>query len=253
MRCSCRGGGGDEGISFNGGRYYPQLLRSGQLGTLWRELRERSSHPLAALLVEAALPLVSPRAAVAVKRLRRGQPPFRKNITFIHPGFARQVSLLPAEPRLPVGGRSLQFRLLLRGHLSQRMEGWAASGARLGIEYGYPLLDRRVLELALGLPPEQYRRGRWSRWLMRHALGSVLPHEVRWNTEKRDPVRYESLYDAVAEALPMVRAMIEARGAPPPRSRYLDLPRLMEQLDTERWRADGRPWPVFGALRFLDF
>lgn len=32
------------------------------------------------------------------------------------------------------------------------MEGWAASGARPGIEYAHPLLDRRVLEFALGLP-----------------------------------------------------------------------------------------------------
>jgi hypothetical protein len=46
--------------------------------------------------------------------------------------------------------------------------------------------------------------------------------------------------------------MIESGGAPP-RSRYLDLPRLMEHLDPERWRASGRFSPVLNALRFLDF
>ena len=89
------------------------------------------------------------------------------------------------------------------------MEGWAASGARRGIEYRYPLLDRRLLELALGLPPGQFRRGRWGRWLMRHALGAchagssircfpaegpVLPPEVCWNP------RYGAYLDCIADA-----------------------------------------------------
>ena len=247
------GWGGDEGISFNGRGYYPQLLRSGRVVRLWRELRERSRRPLAALLAEAALPLLAPGAARAAGWLRRGQSPFRRNVTFIHPEFARRTPVLPAQSWRPAGVRDLQLLLLRRGHLSRRMEGWAASGARLGIEYRYPLLDRRVLELVLGLAPEQFRRGRWSRWLMRRAFAPLLPPEVCWNPDKRDPVRIEALDAAVAGALPAVRRCIEAGGAAPPRSRYLDLPRLMEHVDPERWRAERRRAPVLNALRFLDF
>ena len=47
--------------------------------------------------------------------------------------------------------------------------------------------------------------------------------------------------------------MIQARGEPPSRSCYLDLPRLLEQADPVRWRASGRYSPVLNALRFLDF
>ncbi|MCY4602423.1 MAG: hypothetical protein OXF27_21170 [Acidobacteria bacterium] len=51
-----------------------------------------------------------------------------------------------------------------------------------------------------------------------------------------------------------MRTMIEERGAPPLRSRYLDMPRLLEALDAERWTASGRGLaPVVNALRFLDF
>ena len=246
------GWGGDEGISYNGRDTYRHLLRSGHAGTLWRELRERSRYPLAAFLAEAARPLVSPGVAAAARRLRRGEWPFRKRVTFIHPGFARRVRPLPAlAAPSRAGMRYRWLRFLESGGLSRRMEGWAASGARHGVEYRYPLLDRRVLEFALGLPPEQYRRGRWSRWLMRRALEPVLPPEVCWNTDKRDPERSAALRDAVAEALPVVRGMIEARGAPPPRARYLDLPRLLAHLDPER--AGGRPPQVRSALRFLDF
>ena len=77
--------------------------------------------------------------------------------------------------------------------MAERIKGWAASGARRGIEYRYPLLDRWLLELALGLPPEQFRRGRWGRWLMRYGLRAVLPCDVCWNRLKRDPARSEPL------------------------------------------------------------
>ena len=88
---------------------------------------------------------------------------------------------------------------------------------------------------------------------MRRALDPVLPPEVCWHTDKGDPARFEPLEDAVAEALPVVRRLIEERPAPPSRARYLDLPRLLAELDPERWRATGRYSPVVNALRFLDF
>ena len=151
------------------------------------------------------------------------------------------------------------------GHLGERMEGWAASGARRGIEYRYPLLDRRLLEFALGLPPEQYRRGRWNRWLMRHALGAalrgapsgtsaggpVLPPEVCWNRSKADPARIDPLYDSFAEALPALRRELLRRA--PARACYVDMPRLLDSLDTDRFRAMPRMGPIRTALQLLDF
>ena len=144
------------------------------------------------------------------------------------------------------------------------MEGWAASGARHGLEYRYPLLDRRVLEFALGLPPGQFRRGRWSRWLMRRALagagpsdearaGAVLPPEVCWNPGKADPARSEPLREAMGEALAAVGGELAARATPPSRAGYVDMPRLLERLDTGRIRGLQRRAPVLRALELLDF
>lgn len=82
-----------------------------------------------------------------------------------------------------------------------------------------------MLEFALGLPAEQFRRGKYNRWLMRYALRSVLPPEICWNPRKDDPARLEPLLDAFAEALPVVRRMLDARAKPPSRARYVDLPR----------------------------
>ncbi|MCY4598786.1 MAG: asparagine synthase-related protein [Acidobacteria bacterium] len=248
------GWGGDEGISFNGRGLYPQLLRSGDVGRLWRELGERSRRPLRALVANAVLPAVAPGAARAVRALRCGDWPFRRNVTFIHPGFAKRVRPLPAGDRRRGGMLDARVHLLQSGRLSDRMEQWAVSGARHGIEYRYPLLDRRVLEFALGLPADQYRRGRWSRWLMRRALDPMLPPEVCWNRSQRDP-HYASVRDVAAQAMVRVRAMIEGREGALSRGRYLDLPRLLQELDPERWRTSGRRTlkSVENALRFLDF
>lgn len=263
QRCAARHGvrvllsgwGGDEGISYNGRGYEAGLLREARLVALWRFMRENSRHPFAATILRAAVPLCWPKAGQILVDLRQGRRTGR-GPGFIHPGFARRARPVPA-PTEPRGGvQRHQLQLLRLGHLAERMDEWAASGAHHGIEYGYPLLDRRVLEFALALPPEQYRRGRVNRWLMRHALGALLPAEVCRNLDKREPVRGESLLSALDGALPAVRRILETRSSPPSRSTYCDMPRLTAHLDAARFRATEDPWlaqRVMCALCFLDF
>ena len=252
VRVLLSGWGGDEGISFNGRGYETELVWKGRLVAAWRSMRERSRRPLVTLLAHAALSILWPDARSVLLRLRAGQRPWRGR-GLIHPEFARRVRPLPAV-RLPAAGvRRTQLHLLQVGHLAERMDGWATSGARHGIEYGYPLLDRRVLEFALGLPAEQYRRGAASRWLMRQALGPLLPDQVRRHRDKQDPVRFESSRNAVAEALPEVRRLLEVRSIPPQRSVYLDMPHLTAHLDPERYRAGLGDAPLVTSLRFLGF
>ena len=251
MQLLLSGWGGDEGVSFNGRGYEPGLLRRGRLVPLWRFARERSRRPLAAILLRAALPLVAPETARALRYLRAGRRPLLRQ-SFAHSAFARRVRPAPA-PRQPrFGVRETQLHLLRQGHLAERMDGWATSGARHGIEYAYPLLDRRLLEFALGVPPEQYRRGAGNRWLMRRALRTLLPAEVWRHTDKQDPVRFGAFQAALAEAMPQVQAFIDARATPPPRSRYLDMPRLRAHLDPELHLAVPTQGSLVAALRLLD-
>ena len=254
VRVLLSGWGGDEGVSFNGRGYFPELLRSGRFGTLWRQVRETDRHPLAAIMLGAVLPLITPAAPAALARLRQGRWPAAPRRTYVHPAFARRARLLPPAPSPPAAGvRPMQLHLLRARHLGTRIDGWAASGARHGIEYRYPLLDRRLLEFALGLPPEQFRRGSWNRWLMRRSLGSILPAAVQWSRTKQDPVRFAAYRDRFAEALVEARAILDARSTPPSRSPYLDMPGLVRHLDADRFRADPRPGAIARALQFLDF
>ena len=252
VRVLLSGWGGDEGASFNGRGHIEHLLLSGRWVRLVSECRARGMGPRH-FLFSYVFALAFPGLALEVQRLRRGKG-LRSRRGVIDPAFRRRMRPRPeALPRY-LDVRRSQLWLLQSAHLAERIEGWAASGARRGIEYRYPLLDRRVVELALGLPPEQFRRGRWSRWLMRHALRAVLPPEVCWNPGKEDPARYEPVREAFLQALPSVREALAARTAPPSRAGYVDMPRLLDSLDAERLRASPRGAPLIApALQFLDW
>ncbi len=249
VRVLLSGWGGDEGASFNGRGHLERLLLSGRWGKLAAECRAGGTGLRQVL--GRILNLTFPGLMLDLRRLRRGKPR-RAHSGMLAPAFRRRMQPR-SEPvlRYPDVRRS-QVRLLQLPHLSVRIEGWAASGVRRGIEYRYPLLDRRVLEFALGLPPTQFRRGRWSRWLMRHALRTVLPPEVCWHASKEDPARFEAMHAAFFGAVPAIREELVA--AAPSRAGYVDMARLMESLDGGRLQAEPQVAPGIGAaLQFLDW
>ena len=245
------GWGGDEGASFNGRGTLESMLLRGHWRRLAMVCRARGIGPWR-LLLDHVLPLIAPALMLELRRLRHGKP-LRARRGFADPSFRRRLRPRPEPvPRYSSARRS-QLALLQSAHLSARIEDWAASGARRGIDYRYPLLDRRMLEFALGLPPEQFQRGPASRLLMRRALRSVLPAEVCWHASKADPARADALRDAQVLALPAIGEKLRARTTRPVRAGYLDYERLLANLGAARIRAGHRNAQVCNALRFLDW
>ena len=78
-----------------------------------------------------------------------------------------------------------------------RMEAWANAGAQNGIEYRYPLLDKRLLSFALHLPARLYVQQGWQRFLLRYTMNSLLPKEICWHQSKQDPARSKAHTDAM--------------------------------------------------------
>ena len=244
------GAGGDACVSFNGRGYYEELLLRGRWRQLATECSARGENPVS-FIARIVLRTVSPALVrhLARRRLPRGRR------WLISPEFARRVRPLPnhSETFSEVGVRRIQLRLL-QGGIPLFLESHAERGARHSIEYRHPLLDRRLLEFALGLPPTQFRRGRWNRWLMRSALVPILPSEIVWNQNKQDPARCEPQIDSETEALSLIRRELAARIGTLDRSRYVDVPRLLESLDAARFRSPRRLWPaqIRSALHVLD-
>ena len=269
VRVLLTGWGGDEGASFARSRgHLAYLLLSGRWGTLHTICRAKVQSSLK-FLAHIVVPLLHPRLESLLRHRRPLWGPhshraFERRRWLINPVFARQTKPRPQRLFRQVSPRRTQLRFIQDGHLSERIEGWAASGLRRGIAYRYPLLDRRVLEFVLGLPPDQHHRGSWSRWLMRRALSlpsggadsPVLPDRICWNPRgKADPVRYESFMDAFAKAQPIIKQKLEALDEVPSRARYIDLPRVIKRLDLneEDFRSQPRIGAILNALMLLDF
>lgn len=112
----------------------------------------------------------------------------------------------------------------------------AAAGALRGVEYRHPMADRRVVEFALGVPPELFRRSRTDRWLAREALRPIVPAAVLSGDTKHTPALYSALRAAQCEALPIVLSDIRACRRPLARARYVSRARTLAAL--EAWTAD---------------
>lgn len=259
VRVILSGLGGDEGVSYGGRGHYPLLLLSGRWPSYLAHVRAHGLRLVPYTLgtmVTALNPHLMNYLLRTRARLERGRTwrfallGDRRGRWLIDPEFARRVPP-PSTTMRHIGVRRSQLRWLRLGHLSSRMESEAANSVHWGLEFRYPLLDRRLVELALKLPPEMFC-GPPSRFLMRRAVGRLLPSEVL-TAEKVEYAIAAAHDDTLAAALPAIRRAVLAPEAPLARAAYIDLPRLLESLDPEKFRSRPNPVPMGRALTFLDF
>ena len=55
-----------------------------------------------------------------------------------------------------------------------------------GIEPRYPFFDQRLIKFCLSLPSNQKLNNGWDRFVLRKAMGNILPKEVQWRKIKAD-------------------------------------------------------------------
>jgi asparagine synthetase B (glutamine-hydrolysing) len=199
------GWGGDELIAFNGRGFFAEKFLQGQWGLMASELKQRAAlsggNVWKGLLISAhqkvLLPLLPDRLYFWQKDLfgRLRKRPLYQYPTLppiFDPDFAArlqnaQLDSMKKRGRELPGVRANQLALLMNGHLTKRIEGWAQEGAAHRIEYRYPLLDQRVIEFCLSLPPEMFMKKGWKRYLFRHTTTKeLLPDSVAWNKSKRE-------------------------------------------------------------------
>lgn len=208
------GWGGDETLSHQGGGHLLQLLLEGRWRLFWSELREGSTPWWRYLVGQLVLPWI-PRswlkfigkgAFAPVRSLeRRG---WLEQVEALSPHFSTAIRLLETRSPGRLPARSRQLLALKNGHLSWRAEAWSAHGRRFGIDYRYPFLDRRVIELSLALPVEAYQYRGWGRSIFRQAMAGILPDPVRWNRGKYDAAAAETKERALLEAWENLKARI---------------------------------------------
>ncbi len=243
------GWGGDEGISFNGRGLLPELLWRGRWRRLFFEAPQPGLRERLRVFYAAARKLV-----FAV----RPDPPARwrsiQGKSLVAPSLVRRAKLQPIPRLRETSVRRTQLGLLSASSITARLEDWALSGRRHGIEYRYPLLDRRILEFTYGLPAHLFRQKGTRRWLVREIARGLVPDAIRLNDSKLEPLRCAWLEQAVTDAMLIVADRLDARASEPSRARYLDMPRLHARLAAIRaGTMTGRQNPLRLALQFLDF
>jgi len=69
--------------------------------------------------------------------------------------------------------------VLFENFFQQQFELYRFFSDKYGYTTRHPLLDKRILEFCMGVPPEEVMKDGWKRSLFRRALKGVLPEKVR--------------------------------------------------------------------------
>ncbi len=111
--------------------------------------------------------------------------------------------------------KTVQRQYVTEGFPLHRIESWAELGERYGINYLYPVFDKRVIEFVLSLPTEQLCKNGWRRALFRHAMQDILPASVQWNRSKAE----NSMGEYSKAFIPLLKSVVadylrEVEGTP---------------------------------------
>lgn len=136
-------------------------------------------------------------------------------------------------------------------HLQERMEDWYINGTRDGIEYRYPLLDKRIVEFMFTVPSKLLFRNNHGRLMLRLIGEPYVPKEIIWSDSKNDPLRLNALYklyDSVC--LKLMDQINEFEKNP--ELKFINF-KLLE-MDINKFKNNlisGRPYKLFEILLFI--
>lgn len=182
------GWGGDEAASFNGRAAIAEQCINGQFGAALRELRaiarERGLPLSRAIRNEVAAYLIPERLRTFGRSLRRRRTPRWSALAGLSDVALAALEGATEPLSMSADARENRACLITGTHIADRAESWAATGARYGVAFAFPLLDRRVVEFALSLPSAMFLQAGHRRWVFRQAMVGVLPQSVRGRHQK---------------------------------------------------------------------
>lgn len=147
--------------------------------------------------------------------------------------------------------RRMHLGMLRFYHLQERTESWALSAFRRGIEYRYPLLDRRIVEYVLRIPSLLMCRTEHYRPLLRVISEGLVADEVWQNLNKKDPVyaeHREQLFAGMAEDLISESEEWRKNAG----MHWADFDRLAKDIESYREKGDDEEnYPLLRGLVYL--
>jgi asparagine synthase (glutamine-hydrolysing) len=232
IRTMLSGWGGDQFISHYGNDVYAErVLRGEPFASLWELLR--ASRATRNLIYSYPNYVYS---CIVQPILRAYRPPFGSRYRGLSVNYLDYASpdlrmaAAQSEQTLVYKGlylRDQQLCSFQRAHLGNRVSSWAVSGRALGLGYTYPLLDKRLVEMAVAVPIEVYRRNNVPRYLFRRAVRKLQPDGFWRRTQKYEPYRVERTLRISVDAL---RAWALERNSGKEYSQFIDTRRLISEI-----------------------
>ena len=196
IRTILSGWGGDELISYNGGKSFnAELFWQGKILLSLKSYRKetgKARYPFLSfvkkMIKELVLPLFSKKYFdalynyISTSFYSDTDPLAIMSDDFIK--RSKSIDFLPHHQDRKLGKRTEQLNRYYVGTIQNRLESWASSGTIDRIEYRYPLLDKRIVEFALNIPLELFKQNGITRYLYRYTLKGLIPEDIIWSDTK---------------------------------------------------------------------
>ena len=176
------GWGGDEFVSTQSRATESDLFRQMRFGLFFRRHPVKKIRKMLWVIKHAVL---LPALGLADRKLAIS---LRQDAMYLKPESRSSNRRALRNYFFHSSRREYHIGMLRHNHLQQRCEAWGIMGFLGGVEYRYPLLDRRLIEYVIKIPSEILAQASTPRPLMREVAKGLIPEEIRLNKSKADPV-----------------------------------------------------------------
>ncbi len=188
------GWGGDEFVSTGSRAIDSDLFRRMRLGLFFRRHPVKKFRKMLGVITHAIL---LPALGIVDRKLGMS---LRQDAQYLKPASRRSNRRALRNYYFHSSRKEYHIGMLRHYHLQQRCEAWSIMGFLSGVEYRYPLLDRRLIEYVIKIPSEILAQASTTRPVMREVAKGLIPEEIRLNRSKADPVFGRFLSKIFAEA-----------------------------------------------------
>ncbi len=132
-----------------------------------------------------------------------------------------------------VGVRKNQHVMYKYGHLQNRIESWNLSAFSRKMEYRYPLLDKRIVEFAIGIPEEMFfpEKGK-CRHLFKNAVSDLLPYDIVWFSKPDEIKINKTLKEKYTKALVLMQKEYRNRDHNFSENKYVEYRKIKESFNS---------------------
>lgn len=213
------GWGGDEFVTYHGQSYYSDILGKFEFKRLILEIK--CIIKMKKLSVKSTfgffyrkviIPMIPTSLYCYFPKSICFKPYIPKPIKkVLHPLIMKKYKekkILSLQPKMTIKKHMLAYWKY--AHIQSRCESWCSSSIEHKLEYRYPLLDKRILEFSLGVPPHYFVSNGIGRYVYKDATKDLFPKELVWKDYKLELNKGEKLLSLYLELFSKYKKELDA-------------------------------------------